>query len=84
MLLPTKAQIQDSLQSIYRKPHAHAQYFESAAAPLKIGGTTAITTQGGNTVININIGSNVSNPPKKTTPKIENKVKSIKKSQLDD
>jgi len=62
--LPIKAQIQDPLQSNYRKPHAHASYFESAAAPLKIGGTTAITTQGGNTVININIGSNTNAPVK--------------------
>jgi hypothetical protein len=47
-------------------PHSHAHYFESAGCnPLAMiangtlpGGTTAITTQGGNTVININIGGN--------------------------
>ena len=37
-------------------PHAHAHYFESARCNTL--GSTAITTQGGNTVININIGNN--------------------------
>jgi hypothetical protein len=49
-------------------PHTHANYFDSASCnPLAMlssgnirGGTTAITTQGGNTVININIGGNSS------------------------
>ena len=50
-------------------PHLHSHYFKSAGLnPLNIlpstgnnnnsaNGPTAITTQGGNTVININIGS---------------------------